>query len=52
MIYHLPNIKDVLRYESYRAMAWEDALVRKGWIDNIGGGEYQISDAGIEWKEK
>ena len=60
MIYHLPNIKDVLRYESGRAMAWEDldlqsnldALVRKGWIDNIGGEEYQISDAGIEWKEK
>jgi hypothetical protein len=40
-------------------MAWEDldlqsnldSLVRKGWIDEIGEGEYQISDAGIEGNE-
>lgn len=28
-----------------------DALVRKGWIDDIGGGEYQVSDTGIGWEE-
>jgi len=41
-------------------MVWEDldlqsnldALVRKGWIDELGGGEYQISDAGIKWNEE
>jgi hypothetical protein len=25
---------------------------RKGWIDELGGGEYQISDTGIKWNEE
>jgi len=29
-----------------------DALVMKGWIDELGGREYQISDAGIEWNDE
>jgi hypothetical protein len=40
-------------------MAWKsldlqsniDTLVRNGWVDDVGG-EYQISDTGIVWKER
>jgi hypothetical protein len=53
-----PFNMDKIRRSSERGgfwtMVWEDldlqsnldALVRKGWIDELGGGEYQISDAG------
>lgn len=29
-----------------------DALVRNGLVDDLGGGLYQINEAGIMWQEK
>jgi hypothetical protein len=30
----------------------KDTLVRNGWVDDMGEEEYQISYAGIIWKER
>jgi hypothetical protein len=58
--FDMEKIRRSTEKEGFWTMAWEDldlhsnidALIKGGLVDDLGAGKYQISDAGIQWKER
>ena len=56
--FDLEKIRKLGRDNGFATQAWDDkdleseadSLVKKKLIEDLGGGKYQISDLGIEWK--